>query len=197
MASNGNEANASSYEPYISGDGRYVAFSSDAFNLVSDDSNEMDDIFLHDRQTGQTVLISIASDGTQANENSSEPSVSGDGRYVAFISFASNLVPGDTNNSPDVFFHDRQTGETMRASVASDGTQANNWSSWPSISSNGRFVAFSSTADNLVPGDSPNFPDVFVHDRQTGQTEMVSVSGDGTKGNGVHIRGKQLTFNIK
>jgi cold shock CspA family protein len=95
-------------------------------------------------------------------------------------------VPGDTNNAGDIFVHDRQTGDTTRVSVASDGTQGNDNSASPggsAISAYGRYVAFSSLASNLVPGDANGKRDVFVHDRQTGQTSRVSVASDGTQGN--------------
>ena len=91
---------------------------------------------------GDTTRVSVASDGTQGNGNIGIQSISGDGRYVAFSSDASNLVPGDTNEESDIFLHDRQTGETIRVSVASDGTQGNNYSGSSSISANGRYVAF-------------------------------------------------------
>src|SRR5690606_11863360 len=122
-------------------------------------------------------------DGTQADRNSLVPSISADGRFVAFQSVATNLVPGDTNGNNDVFVHDRQTGVTQRVSVASDGAQGNGISTTASISADGRFVAFQSAASNLVPGDTNGATDVFVHDRQTGVTERVSVASDGAQGN--------------
>ena len=185
VASDGTQSNHDSYNPSISADGRFVAFESEATNLVSGDTNNFQDIFVHDRQTGQTTRVSVASDGTQANGHSYAPSISADGRYVAFASLASNLVSGDTNGAWDVFVHDRQTGETTRVSVASDGTQAIGFffGSSPSISADGRYVAFDSWATNLVSGDTNDKPDVFVHDRQTGQTTRVSVSSDGTQAN--------------
>jgi Tol biopolymer transport system component len=100
-----------------------VAFTSVASNLVSGDANDVEDIFVHDRQTGETVRLSLASDGQQGNWASASPSISADGRYVAFASWAGNLVPGDTNCGEDIFVHDRQTGETSRVSVASQGSQ--------------------------------------------------------------------------
>jgi Tol biopolymer transport system component len=101
----------------------------------------------------------------QGNEHSSSPSISGDGRYVAFSSGATNLVAGDPNNRPDVFVHDRQTGTTTRVSVDSGGVQGNGASDSPSISGNGRYVAFRSESTNFVPGGDFNWvADVFVHD---------------------------------
>jgi Tol biopolymer transport system component len=186
VASDGTQANGHSYAPSISADGRYVAFASLASNLVSGDTNGAWDVFVHDRQTGETTRVSVASDGTQAIGFffGSSPSISADGRYVAFDSWATNLVSGDTNDKPDVFVHDRQTGQTTRVSVSSDGTQANNGAIYPSISADGRYVAFESNSTNLVSGDTNSVTDIFVHDRQTGQTTRVSVSSDGTQANG-------------
>jgi Tol biopolymer transport system component len=184
VASNGTQGNGLSAHPSLSANGRYVAFASSASNLVSGDTNGAEDVFVHDRKTGRTTLVSVASDGTQGNGESAFPSISDTGRYVAFFSSASNLVSGDTNFASDIFVHDRQTGRTTRVSVASDGTQANDGSGVLSISANGRFVAFESVATNLVSGDTNNSQDIFVHDRQTGQTTRVSVGSNGTQGNG-------------
>jgi Tol biopolymer transport system component len=176
IASDGTQANSDSCFLSVSADGRYVAFYSLATNLVVGDTNDVPDIFVHDRQTGETTRVSVASDGTQASGSSFLPSISADGRTVAFESGATNLVPGDTNGVTDVFVHDRQTGETARVSVGSDGTQANQVSYDPSVSADGRYVAFYSEASNLVPGDTNNEWDVFRHDRETGQTTRVSVA---------------------
>ena len=125
---------------------------------------------------GDTTRVSVASDGAQGNGYSYHPSISADGRYVAFESDASNLVSGDTNGARDVFVHDRQGGGTTRVSVASDGAQGNGGSAHPSISADGRYVAFQSDASNLVSGDTNGWSDIFVYDRQTGQTTRVSVA---------------------
>jgi archaellum component FlaF (FlaF/FlaG flagellin family) len=117
---------------------------------------------VHDRVTGQTTRVSVASDGTEGNHVSLLPSISADGRYVAFYSHASNLVPGDTNEVQDIFVHDRLTGQTSRVSVASGGTEGNGASEFPSISADGRYVAFYSAASNLVPGDTNGTWDIFV-----------------------------------
>jgi hypothetical protein len=191
VASDGTQANGASHHASIAANGRYVAFQSEASNLVSGDTNNTFDVFVHDRKTGQTTRVSVASDGTQGNDLSLHPSISANGRYVAFDSFATNLVSGDTNTCgpytdgtcPDIFVHDRVTGQTTRISVASDGTQTNGYSDVPSISANGRYVAFHSFATNLVSDDTNNVADVFVHDRKTGQTTRVSVASDGTQGN--------------
>ncbi|MCE7949327.1 MAG: hypothetical protein DYG88_18055, partial [Chloroflexi bacterium CFX4] len=185
VASDGTQGNGNSNRAVISTDGRFVAFSSAATNLVGGDTNSREDVFVHDRQTGQTTRVSVASDGTQGNEHSIRPAISADGRYVAFLSTATNLVSGDTNGVDDVFVHDRQTGQTIRVSIASNGTQANSNSFRSSISADGRYIAFTSVASNLVSGDTNGVEDVFVHDRQTGQTTRVSVASDGTQGNNI------------
>ena len=184
VASDGSGGNNQSYYPTISADGRYVAFHSLADNLVPGDTNSTWDIFLHDLQTGQTSRVSVASDGTQGNGESRMPTVSADGRYLVFQSLADNLVAGDTNVTWDIFVHDRLTGETSRVSIASDGTQGNNWSRWSSISADGLYVTFYSSADNLVAGDTNGIWDGFVHDRLTGETSLISVASDGTQANG-------------
>ena len=189
VASDGTQGNDDSEFPSISADGRYVAFASAASNLVSGDTNGTWDVFVHDRETGQTTRVSVASDGTQGKDLSYYfPSISADGRYVAFVSWASNLVSGDTNGTPDVFVHDRETGQTTRVSVASDGAQGNREScTHPSISADGRYVAFDSLASNLVSSDTNGDWDVFVHDRETGQTTRVSIASNGTQGNGYSL----------
>jgi Tol biopolymer transport system component len=195
VASDGTQANDQSFRPAISADGRYVAFASVASNLVPGDTNGAQgvflgtDIFVHDRQTGQTSRVSVASDGTQANRESFAPTVSADGRYVAFLSLASNLVPRDSNGrrnpllGQDVFMHNRLTGQTTRVSVAADGRQALGPSFDPSISADGQRVAFASEASNLVRMDSNGVGDVFVRDRQAGTTVRASVAADGTQAN--------------
>jgi Tol biopolymer transport system component len=180
----GNQGDADSYDPAISADGRFVAFTSQASNLLAGDANGGLDIFVHDRQTGVTERVSVDSAGNQGNGPSEYPAISGDGRYVAFRSDASNLVIGDTNGIPDVFVHDRQTGVTERVSVDSASNEANDASYAPAIGGDGRYVAFDSAASNLVIGDTNGVPDVFVHDRQTGVTERVSVDSAGSEGDG-------------
>jgi Tol biopolymer transport system component len=177
--SSGAQANDGSYTPSISADGRFVAFASDASALVPGDHNRREDVFVHDRRTGRTILVSAASDGRPGNGNSYSPAISADGRYVAFASEATNLVRADTNGSTDIFVHDLQTGRTARVSVASDGAQANGDAFTPSISGDGRFVAFATDAGNLVPGDANGASDVFVHDAATGRTVLVSAPRGG------------------
>ena len=183
LAADGTQGNDYSEYPAISADGRYVAFESDASNLVPGDTNEGWDVFVRDLRSGTTELVSVATNGTQANSYSSAPAISADGRYVAFWSGASNLVPGDTNEHYDVFVRDRQLGTTDRVSVASNGTQANGDSAFPAISADGRYVTFESEASNVVPGDTNHARDVFVRDLRSGTTERVSVATDGTQAN--------------
>ncbi len=181
----------SSWHPSISTNGRYVAFYSFASNLVTGDTNQTADVFVRDMQTGVTELVSVASGGTPANGLSVEPSISADGRYVAFRSFASNLVTGNTNTGTcagsgqttgsDIYVHDRQTGTTELVSVGIGGSQ-DGCSYGPSISGDGRYVAFTSTDTTLIPVDGNGARDVFVRDRLTGTTERVSVSSDGAEG---------------
>ncbi|MBT9582780.1 PD40 domain-containing protein [bacterium] len=187
MDSAGLQGNAGSHDPKTSADGRFVAYSS-ASTLVAGDTNGANDIFVHDRQLGTTTRVSVDSAGAQANSASSVPSISGDGRFVAFESGASNLVVGDSNGQDDVFVHDRQTGTTTRVSVGAGGQQANDAAFQSSISPNGRFVGFASTATNLVAGDSNATTDVFVHDSQTGTTTRVSLSSAGVQGNSSSFR---------
>lgn len=181
--SDGVQGNDMSEKAAFSADGRYVAFESYATNLVPGDTNGAMDVFIHDRVTSQTSRVSVDSAGLEGNWTSEQPSISSDGRYVAFWSYASNLVPGDTNMRSDVFVHDRMTGQTSRVSVGPGGLEANEESSYASISADGRMVAFDSGASNLVPGDTNAMKDVFVHDRLTGLTSRVSEDSEGVQGN--------------
>jgi Tol biopolymer transport system component len=180
----GVQANDASMYPAVSADGRYVAFYSWASNLVPGDTNGKSDVFVHDRLTGTTTRVSVDSTGTQANDASLFPSISADGRYVAFVSSASNLAADATGFGQGVFVHDCVTGVTTLESVDSSGAPANDWSNIPSLSADGRFVAFASWATNLVPGDTNQSPDVFVHDRVTGATTRESVDSSGLQGTG-------------
>jgi Tol biopolymer transport system component len=187
VASDGTQANYHADGPQVSlsSDGRHVAFSSAASNLAVGDTNGQSDAFVRDRVTGVTERVSVASDGTQGNGSSEHPAISADGRFVAFRSGATNLVPGDTNSFLDFFVRDRVAGTTERVSLANDGSQANGPTPQiPFISADGRFVVFVSYATNLVPGDTNNKPDVFVRDRLSGTTERVSVASDATQGDG-------------
>ena len=182
----GSQADNHSWRPSISADARFVAFESRATNLVPGDTNGCSDIFLRDRLLGTTERVSVDSAGSQANDACWIPSISADGRFVAFTSLAGNLVAGDTNGAWDVFVRDRRSGTTERVSVDSSGAQANDASGYfgCSISSDGRYVAFGSIATNLVPGDTNGQEDIFVRDRRSGTTELVSVAVAGSQADG-------------
>jgi len=179
----GDEGNGSSWQPSISADGRYVVFYSSADNLVNDDLNWSSDAFLHDRQTGATTLISRHSDGTQGNWDSYDPVISADGAFVAYYSYADNLVDNDENGSiSDVFLYEVTTGQTTLISRHSDGTQNNGGAYSPAISADGSFIAFVSYADDLVDADTNGYEDIFVRDVAGGTTTLVSRHTDGTQG---------------
>lgn len=174
----------SSQSPVISDDGRYVAFTSWASTLVAGDGNGTADVFVRDLVVGTTTRISVSSGGAEGNNTSAGPSMSGDGRYIAFTSYASNLVAGDANGTADVYVRDTLTGTTTRVSFTSTGGEPNSVSAQPSISDDGRYASFESWATNMVPGGDVNgmFPDIFVRDRVVGTTTRVSVSSAGVQG---------------
>ncbi len=177
--STGNQANSASGFPVVSANGRFVVFTSLASNLVASDSNGVQDVFRHDRQTGETVRISQSSAGVQANGNSFTSAISADGSVIAFSSVANNLVSGDNNARTDIFVRDVEQGTTTVVSVSSTGQLGNGTSSTPSISADGQFVTFLSNSNNLVSGDSNNLDDLFRHDRVSGQTLRMSVDPAG------------------
>lgn len=189
----GLEAAADSVNATISDDGRIVAFQSSAANLVPSDTNAAPDIFVRDLDAGVTCRVSVSSAGAQAGGGRWPASlgalISGNGRYVAFASFATNLVAGDTNGAGDVFLHDRQSGTTERVSVGSSGTQGNAGSWAGPLSVDGRLVSFESAATNLVPGDANAQADVFVRDRDGGTTQLVTLGSLGVQANGVSYLG--------
>lgn len=183
----------------ISDDGRYVVFSSADTNLVNDDDNicqgqtpfgqiitfPCNDVFIHDQQTGQTRRVSVTQGGQQVSGVSSKASVSGNGRFVAFQSSATEFAAGDNNDAIDIFVKDMTTGKVERISVDSNGIEANDGSWNPQISANGRIVTFESRATNLDPADSNNFIDVYVHDRVSSVTKLASVCACGICANGL------------
>lgn len=182
--------------PVLSKSGRLVAFESSATNLVADDTNDVSDIFVHDREKGTTVRVSVDSASAEADGSSIEASISSDGRFVAFVSDATGLVPEDTNGARDVFVHDRSTAQTTRVSVDSNGAQTTgDQTRGASLSASGRFVAFQSNAPGLVLGDTNDLPDIFVHDRKTGQTTRVSVDSAGTQADGGSTREPSISAN--
>ena len=180
----GLEANGQSGNPSISDDGRYVAFASDATNLVAGDANNARDIFVHDRATGATQRVSLGEAGAEAQGPSGTPEISGDGRFVAFSSAASNLVDGDTNKRGDVFVHDRDRGVTELVSTGLEGEPAKGNSALPALGDDGRYVAFESGAANLVVEDTNKAIDIFVRDRTADTTERVSITTSGAQATG-------------
>jgi Tol biopolymer transport system component len=184
VGANNTQATGSSYQPSLSADGRYVAFTSDASNLVAGDTNATDDTFVYDRVAKRATRASVNSSGAQQSGISSTASISADGRYVAFASDAPNLVAGDTNNTYDVFIHDRNTQQTSRVSVGLNEAEGNDGSYYPTISADGRYVTFQSSAENLVIGDTNINTDTFVHDRVTKKTVRVSVDSNQMEADG-------------
>ena len=193
--------------PAVSANGRYVAFTSTAQDLVAPEDNPeptlakiepITAVFVHDMATGKNTVVTVRTDrrqvlcpvgALQSCTLGTDPSISADGRYVAFVSGSPNLVDGDLNLVDDVFVHDLKTGSTVRVSVDSKGAQADRQSAWPSISADGRYVAFQSDATQLVPGDTNNTTDVFVHDLKTGATTRVSVDSSGKEAAGSLLGG--------
>jgi hypothetical protein len=180
---NGVQANNTSVDPSISADGRYVAFASNATNLVPGITSEPAQIYVHDRFAGTTELASASSNGIPADDTCYSASISATGRYVAFETRADNLVPVDTNSEEDVFVRDLQTRKTVRISVSSRGAQAKGLSRYPVISADGRHVAFSSTGSHLTKADTNEQPHVFVRDLDSAATEIMDVSPKGIQGN--------------
>jgi Tol biopolymer transport system component len=180
----GRQADGPSSTAAISANGQFVAFESDAANLVTGDTNHFTDIFIRDLTTGKTTRVSVDSAGRQANGPSSNAAISADGRFVAFESDATNLVLGDTNGKRDVFVYDLVTRATSRVSVDSAERQANGPSFIAAISADGRFIAFESDASLLVPGDSNLKRDIFVRDLTAGTTTRASVDSADRQVNG-------------
>ncbi len=166
----------------LSADGRYVVFTSWAEDLVANDANDFPDVFVRDTVNGTTTLVSVTAAGTSGNGQSRDSAISGDGRYVVFVSGASDLVAKDTNTKDDVFARDLQTGTTALVSVKPDGSDSGNGASGlASVSADGKAVCFQSLATDLVAGisDPNNANDVFLRDLITGSTKLVSVAQSG------------------
>ncbi len=234
LSSQGEEGDRGSFTPAISGDGRWVAFVSEATDLVARDTNGDPDVFLHDRRSHRTIRLSLAADGRETTGGTSpvisrngryvvynvgtplrsvgndsdlagvfvydtttkkrsrlpgvsgiDPSISADGRYVAFSSEVRDLVLGDTNRVFDSFVLDRRTTKIIRVSVGTRGNQGNGESSGAVISADGRYVAFSSSATNLIRGDTNKADDIYVRDLRERTTRRVSVRADGGQPNGI------------
>ncbi len=186
--------------PAVSHDGNLIAFQSNASNLSEGDDNEAFDIFQHNRLTGETKRITYSYDGGAPNGNSFVRNCSPDGRFIAFYSLASDLVPDDTNDVRDIFLHDTLEGTTERVSITWDGGETNDISEAPDVSADGRYVAFASLASNVVPDDTNGVWDVFIRDRVMQTTERISVRSDGAQGNGysrhpsISDDGRWITF---
>ncbi len=183
LASNGSQGIQASFSPAISGNGRYVAFTSE--NPYSPaDTSIYRDVYWHDTVTHETVLVSVSTAGIVGNRESNAPVLSDDGRYVAFDSYAWNLVPNDTNENFDIFVRDMQTNTTVAVSVANDGTIGDGGSGGHSISGNGRYVAFNSY--NLLPGSS--WTGSYIRDLQTNTTSALVLNSAGQPANGYGYR---------
>ena len=183
VSSAGVQGNSTSTGPVISADGRYVAFYSKADVLVPGDTNGQSDVFLHDRLLHTTERMSTSAAGVQGDQTSLLCSISADGRYVAFQSWATNLVAGDLNGMEDVFLKDRVSGAVTLVSIGSAGGQGNGPSNWPDVNADGTRVVFLSEASNLIASDTNNGADVFVRDLATATTRLVHVSSAGVQGN--------------
>jgi Tol biopolymer transport system component len=179
VSNDGQQANSYSYDPQIAADGSIVVYQSFASNLPGPDIDDdgLFDVFLFDRNTGQTEMAVAGGSITDID------SFSSDGNLILFSSFADDLVSGDDNSTADVFIYNRQTAAVVLVSAAPDGTVGNAYSRGASLSSNGRYAAFTSEASDLVANDNNGVEDVFVHDMQTGNIERVSVGQDGVEGN--------------
>jgi subtilisin family serine protease/Tol biopolymer transport system component len=176
VSNTGELANAHSDSASASSDGEWIAFSSFANNIVPNDTDNFADVFLYNRTTRSVESITTAANGVQGNNDSEEPRISSDGRFVAFISDASNLVPNDHNGLGDAFLYDRVSRSIQRVNVSNSGAESNSFTFPPALSGNGRYVVFQSLASNLVVGDTNRNSDLFVYDRITQTTERLSVS---------------------
>lgn len=168
----------------LSRDGRMVSFQAGASNLVPGDTNGVADIFVRDMELGVTTRLSVSDGGLQADGDCLDPVISLDGGHVTWFAYATNLVPGDTNGSSDVFVHDLAAGSTVRVP---ESFQLEGISRYPVISAGGRFVAFESTAENAVPGDTNGTRDIFVYDFADGSLVRASVSATGAQASGTSL----------
>lgn len=196
----GGEPNYYSYRAWISGDGSRVSYRSGASNLVADDTNGRDDIFLWDRAARTTTLLSRTPDGKSGNADSVDGMISADGTRVAFFSWATNLVPDDGNNEADVFLYDVAAGTNTLVSRGRSGQAADGGSSYPTISGDGTLIAYTSWASDLVRDDDYLGDDVFVYDSTSDSTVMISRSRNGSSANGrsdraaISIDGTRVAF---
>lgn len=168
----------------LSLDGRLIVFASDALNLEPKKAFGLSNIYLKNTASGAVTLLDMTTTGTIADSNSTQPDISGDGRYVVFQSYASNLVANDKNNDSDVFLKDIQTGTLKRLSTTPSGRAGDGWSGNPDLSSDGRFVVFQSQAGNLMEGDFNGAFDIYLRELQTNTLSVLSRSADFLLGNG-------------
>lgn len=187
-SSSGTPGDGPSYAPSITRNGRWVAFASAASNLVPNDSNDKLDVFVHDRQSGQTRRISVDAFGAEGHDDSIEPAIAADGRWVAFASKAENLVPFDDNGKIDVFRYDLASAMVERISVTSSGAEVDKESQSPDLSADGRFVLYHSLADALAPGDSNGKDDIYLWDANTGRSVRQSLGLGGGDPNEFSVR---------
>jgi Tol biopolymer transport system component len=180
----GGDPNGVSFDPSISANGRYVVFWSSAGNLVPGDGNGVNDVFRRDLLTKTTTRVSVDAGGGDPNRESFYPSISATGRYVAFASSATDLVPGDTNPLEDIFVRDMQSGTTTRVTLDANGGDPNQGTRHARISADGRHVVFATSASDLVPNDGNGLEDVFVRDLGAGSTTRASVDTTGSDANG-------------
>jgi PKD repeat protein len=183
VSANGDQGNMDSWQPRISANGEFVSFSSTASNLVPNDTNSEQDIFLVQRQDGSITLVSNAPGGQASNGRSSYSAMSGDGSYVVFESSATNLIANDNNGMDDVFVFDRSQRLVSRVSNATNGGDADGSSVQPGISNDGRFIGFFSYASNLVDIAVNQIENVYIYDQQTGNMELLSIAEDGSLAN--------------
>ncbi len=188
VAADGGVANAASSQPDVSDDGRFVAFTSLASNLVEGDTNGRPDVFVRDLVTGTTRRVSVADDEREADNRSSAPAIDADGSAVAFESAADNLVPNDTNGVADVFVRILTTGRTERVSRSTAGAQQDRaisapFRAAPDISGDGRFVVFDTEARSLYARDTNRRTDVYLRDRLRDTTTLVSAGSLNVQGN--------------
>lgn len=169
------------FDATLSADGRFLAFTSADATIVSGDTNGTSDVFVLDLATNTTERVSVASNGTQANEGSSNPTISADGRWVAFVSRATNLAAADTTSIEDIYLHDRTTGTTTLVSVSIDNTGSDHASLTPHISADGTRIVFASSATRLVSGDTNDVLDIFLRDTTTSTTIRVSQTSAGAQ----------------
>lgn len=183
LSPEGKPANDACTRPVITPDGRFIAFESEASNLVRGDRNQGSDVFVYDTRRRKLVRASLTSDGVELTGQSRHPAISADGRFVAFESNATNLGPADRDVDADIYVHDLQTGATSLVSAGIEGAPSNGQCLNAAISADGRYIAYEGFASNLVPDDTNSASDVFVFDQVTGATVRASLTYTGAQAN--------------